>query len=62
MELTPKLAESNARILAGLRAGHYDFLDLGTNQGGGFKIGERLLVIAADEHLCKLHTLLGVDA
>jgi hypothetical protein len=42
MELTAKLAESNARILAGLRAGHYDFLDLGTNQGGGFKIGERL--------------------
>ncbi len=42
MELTPKLAESNARILAGLRGGIYDFLDLGTNQGGGFKIGERL--------------------
>jgi hypothetical protein len=25
-----------------LRGGIYDFLDLGTNQGGGFKIGERL--------------------
>jgi hypothetical protein len=42
LELTPTLLESNARILARLRGGHYDFLDLGTNQGGGFKIGERL--------------------
>ncbi len=42
MDVTPKLLESNARILDGLRAGRYDFLDLGTNQGGGFKIAERL--------------------
>lgn len=42
MNLSPQMTESNARILAGLRAGAYDFLDLGTNQGGGFKIGEHL--------------------
>lgn len=42
MPLTLQLAESNARILAGLRAGAYDFADFGTNQGGGFSIGERL--------------------
>jgi len=42
LELPSQLAASNARILNGLRAGLYDFLDLGTNNGGGFKIGERL--------------------
>jgi hypothetical protein len=42
LDLPRKLAESNARILARLKAGHYDFLDLGTNQGGGFKIAEKV--------------------
>ncbi|HEX4044011.1 MAG TPA: hypothetical protein VHY10_20110 [Xanthobacteraceae bacterium] len=42
MSITPRLVESNARILAELRNGNYDFLDLGTNQGGGFNIGARL--------------------
>jgi hypothetical protein len=36
------LLHSNARILEGLRGGIYDFIDLGTNQGGGFKIAEKL--------------------
>jgi hypothetical protein len=40
--LAPQRADSNARIIAGLRAGAYDFVDLGTHRGGGFKIGERL--------------------
>ena len=42
MQMSQRLVESNARILAGLQAGAYDFLDLGTHQGGGFKVGERL--------------------
>jgi hypothetical protein len=42
MLLTSRLAENNERILSGLRAGKYDFLDLGTHDGGGFKIGEHL--------------------
>ena len=40
--LPHRLVESNGRILAGLRRGEYDWLDLGTNDGGGFRIGERL--------------------
>ena len=42
MQLTAELEQSNARILAGLQVGAYDFLDLGSNDGGGFKIGQQL--------------------
>lgn len=40
--LTTQLAQSNARILARMLAGDYDFVDLGTRHGGGFVIGEKL--------------------
>ena len=35
------LLRSNARYLDQLERGAYDFLDLGSNHGGGFTIGER---------------------
>ena len=35
------LQESNARLLRQLYDGGYDFIDLGSNHGGGFRVGER---------------------
>ena len=35
------LQESNARFLTRLEGGGYDFIDLGSNHGGGFDVGER---------------------
>lgn len=41
VEIPAELHASNARFLERLRAGAYDFIDLGTNHGGGFEIGKR---------------------
>ena len=40
-DIPASLEKSNARLLSQLHAGRYDFIDLGSNHGGGFQIGER---------------------
>ena len=37
-----EIAASNARFLRQAQAGHYDFLDLGTRDAGGFAVGHQL--------------------
>ena len=40
-EVPAELRDSNSRFLEQLERGGYDFLDLGSNHGGGFLVGER---------------------
>jgi hypothetical protein len=40
-DIPAPLQESNARLLQQLHDGCYDFIDLGSNHGGGFQIGAR---------------------